>query len=54
MIDQQCKQVESASIKCNYFFFSTDSLNKIGSTSSPQTNPVSSVKAIPYSELMAM
>ncbi|ELR57200.1 Ovochymase-1, partial [Bos mutus] len=32
----------------NYFFFSTDSLNKIGSTSFPKTNPRSSAKVIPY------
>ncbi|KAB0387374.1 hypothetical protein FD755_002330, partial [Muntiacus reevesi] len=32
----------------NYFFFSTDSLNKIGSTSFPKTNPISSAKVIPY------
>ncbi|XP_020947785.1 ovochymase-1 [Sus scrofa] len=35
--------------KARVTFLLSDSLNKIGSTSSPQTNPVSSVKAIPYS-----
>uniref|UniRef100_A0A452F1Y9 Ovochymase 1 n=1 Tax=Capra hircus TaxID=9925 RepID=A0A452F1Y9_CAPHI len=43
---------DSASLGyCKYFqlfFFSTDSLNKIGSTSFPKTNPISSAKVIPY------